>query len=76
MTIIVQKTKDKTQKRKTKSLGKDFISKVVELIKKLREHCENAKERKTYVNKIALWICDLRSQFSFTRQHRLVILEN
>ena len=27
--------------------------------------CENAKERKAHVNKIALWNCDLRSQFYF-----------
>ena len=27
--------------------------------------CENAKERKAHVDKIAPWNCDLRSQFYF-----------
>ena len=31
---------------------------------------ENAKERESHVNKIAQRNCDLRSQFSFTRQSR------
>ena len=53
------------------SLSKIWFQKSYKSITALRDHCENAN-----ANEIALRNCDLRSQLSFTRKSRWVILQN
>ena len=58
------------------SLSKIWFQKSYKLITALRDHYENANERKAHANEIALRNCDLRSQLSFARQSRWDILQN
>ena len=58
------------------SLSKIWFQKSYKSITALRGNCENANERKAHANEIALRNCDLRSQLSFTRKSRWVILQN
>ena len=53
------------------SLSKIWFQKSYKSITALRDHCENAN-----ANEIAIRNCDLRSQLSFTRKSRWVILQN